>query len=128
VTPLSLDEFDAIREAVQKCVPDLPHQIADITGFSLYWDESMVKSGTLGAYHWYFPADLRISTVGKHALDLIVPVVCHELRHAWQHQTMGVAYLAKANRLWARWTIEPSAYEVERAAEKILGQEQGVGI
>jgi len=124
IPQLTESERSIIDAGVQKCREALVELgpaglIADLAGIELVWDENMT-GGVLGAYHWFYHNEIRLSPVGRYVPGMMVPVVCHELRHVWQHRTMGLKYVVLACRWWNRWTVEPSAYKVQEACERVF--------
>jgi hypothetical protein len=105
--------FDHIKDR-------LPCPVCSVRGRTILWDmDDMDNAGKQAAWHWYNP--YRITVAGYYRSRLLdaLPLVCHELRHIWQARTLGRWYRLLACRLWARWTIEPSAYMVEDAAYRL---------
>lgn len=99
----------------------LPHPIAETAGLSLVWDEGYTpENGVLGSFSVLRPHEIRLAAHACHNLPMIVGTLCHELRHMHQFRTLGWRYHLLAMPFLRNWTIEPSAYEVEEAADKLM--------
>ena len=100
----------------------LPHEIARLEGCSIYWESAYGgDNGILGSFSVLKPNRIKLAECGRDALEMIASTLCHELRHRWQFQQMGlVVYSAAAIPFWRHWTIEPSAYEIEHKAEELI--------
>lgn len=128
ITPLRREERAIVSVWVERCRRELvglgpDGRLASLDGVSLFWDDDMLASGTLGAYRWWRPHEIMLSAAGRHVVLLMVPALCHELHHMWQHQTRGWTYVFHACRWWNTWTTEPTAYGVQRFCERVIGQE-----
>lgn len=120
-TPATKGELEALREAIEQMRERLPHPVATTAGLRIVWEPRYdVDNGVLGSYSVLRPHEVRLASFGRLLPHLMVPVLAHELRHMWQHHCMGWAYAVAAIPGLRNWTIEPSAYAVEAAAEKLI--------
>jgi hypothetical protein len=119
-TPLTYSEREALTAMVGQVRFSLPHPIATIVDVGLLWDDKMGDCGTLGSYNYMRPREIRLAAHAAHNLPMLVPVLCHELRHMHQHHCHRLWYVLATIPGLRNWTIEPSAYEVQAAAEKLI--------
>lgn len=101
-------------------ISDWPAEIAPPLGCKLVWQSG--ADTVQGGYSWLHPNEIRLLASFQHAEpSMVAAVFAHELRHMWQHRHYGLWYPILACRWWARWTIEPSAYAVERWVHICMG-------
>ena len=127
MTPFTQHERETVAAGVERCRQGLTLPIAGLGDLPLYWDDETDprKMPASAKYVWLGEDRIIISQTWRDQLLDCVPFVCHELRHRYQHEMLGRMYPVLANRIWARWTIEPSAYRVENECMRILGMETG---
>lgn len=103
----------------------LPHQIEPLGGIDIEWDDECGENGVLGYYRPLSDPDtVVLAEMLKGQGKIAVPTLCHELRHVRQRREMGPLLFALASIPIVRgFTIERSAWEVEKAAEQALGME-----
>jgi len=126
VTELGLLELIRLRTELNLLAASLPalHELLDdIPTPEFYWDDTMtLENGILGKFYpsnrIHLPMWLR-----DESYKCLISTVAHELVHMGQYGRKGPLRWALANNpLWRRWTIEPLALQMERAAEDALGQ------
>jgi hypothetical protein len=120
--PLTYSERKELTDMVERMRMRLPHPIAQID-CPIYWDGDTRAEGVedLAAFHHIPSHKIMLAEFGKHTLDMMVPALCHELHHKWQLETWGRwSYMCRC--ILRNWLVEPSAYKVQEAAEKLLGQ------
>ena len=103
----------------------LPYPIAPLDGVRICWDnqDSSKRKGhgsTKLAYFTIFkPRQITLAGFGRHHLEGMVPWLAHELRHMWQYQYLGcIGFMCVS--IFRKWKLEPSAYAVTEAAEKLM--------
>jgi len=111
---------DHLKAIVKFIQPHLSHQIADCADVDLFWsdksDANRVLPSVMGYYTPFKRNRVVLAGFGKHSPELMVPTLCHELRHKWQFDTWGwFSWFTRA--LLRNQLIEPTAYEVEDEAE-----------
>lgn len=101
---------------------ELPHPIHPVVQSRIVW-EDYGDSGILGSFTWWKGVNVvRLSDTLRMSLDMAVPTLCHELRHVYQYDAMGtILYMLASIPVLRRFTLEKSAWKVERAAEDNLG-------
>jgi len=90
----------------------------------MVWDESYSDKDILGSFHWFSPNTIKLSMSMRDFPKMTVPTLCHELRHMYQYQKYKLPlYILASIPVLRRFTLEKSAWEVEKEAEKVLGME-----
>jgi hypothetical protein len=116
-------ELVSLAARVREIRPKLSYDIADPTSVDVIWVEGCAN-GVLGSYSWLRPREIRLAETFRPNPEMAVPTFVHELRHVYQHRTMHWALFALARIPVIRARIlEPSAWQVERDAEKALGMD-----
>jgi hypothetical protein len=124
-TPATTAELAYLTAQVEALRYRLPHPIADMAGVQVVWEPRYdADNGILGSFSVFNRNTIRLAAYARLVPGTIVSVLCHELRHMHQLKTLGWRYHMLAMPFLRDYTIEPSAYEVEQAADKLI--EMGV--
>jgi len=117
-------ELVSLATTVKNIRGNLSHDIADPTSVDVVWVEGYSDRGVLGSYSWRRPKEVRLAAIFRDQPEMVIPTFVHELRHVYQRRMMGrIKFaLARIPIIRAR-LLEPSAWQVEREAEKALGME-----
>ena len=122
---LSPFEIAVVMTGLRRVQAHLPAPVASPQSVKLMWEDSYETSGTLGSFHPFRNSGaVLLSTSLREVGDMVVPTACHELRHVQQYRNMGLLlFLLSSLPLLRHFTLEKSAWKVERACEKLLGME-----
>jgi hypothetical protein len=120
-TPATTSELQYLTAQVEALRYRLPHPIADMAGVAVVWEPRYdADNGILGSFSVFGRNAIRLAAYARLVPGTIVSVLCHELRHMHQFRTLGWRYHLLAMPFLRDYTIEPSAYEVEQAADKLI--------
>jgi len=120
-TPATTSELQYLTAQVEALRYRLPHPIADMAGVAVVWEPRYdADNGILGSFSVFSRNTIRLAAYARLVPGTIVSVLCHELRHMHQLKTLGWRYHLLAMPFLRDYTIEPSAYEVEQAADKLI--------
>jgi len=121
ITRVTEREQYAFGKLVHALRDKLPFPITPCSEVALFWDDSMnADNGVLGSYSLWHQDRILLTAEAQNVPDMVVPVLCHELRHHYQYHNNPALYILCAVPVVREYTIEKSADAVELAAESIM--------
>ena len=127
--PLTKQEEKNLFADVRKYNVDF---VVSIGVAKMFWDE--LPEGCLGVFYEpdkivlprWFKVIGTIRPGVDHVEDFqdLLPTIGHELVHFKQYTENPVGYKFRKNRLIARWTIEPPAFEEEKRIRELIGRKE----
>lgn len=117
---LNAQEKNKLYQLIDGIYFRLPHAVWCPRSVEWFWDK--IGAGVLGKFQWTTPKRIFLSYALERAgVEYAASTAVHELRHKYQFEMDTFGYLLGLP--FRRFTIEPSAVECEKAADKLLGLE-----